>query len=124
MDFNFEKLDVYQKAKEFVYSTYTITRHFPKNEIFGLTNQLRRASISIMLNIAEGTSRSDRDFIRFIDMARGSAFECFAILEVSLEQNYVNIDKYNILKKELKDISKMLSGLKNSLNVKIINKGQ
>ena len=74
--FNFEKLEVRQKAIDFTDLVYDETRAFPAEERFGLTNQLRRAAISISSNIAEGSSRSSRnDFARFAEIAAGSVFE-------------------------------------------------
>jgi four helix bundle protein len=115
MGFNFEELDVYQKSIEFVDQVYSLTNHFPKDELFGLTKQFRKAAVSILLNIAEGSARTKRDFNRFIDMARGSAFECVAILQVSVKRGYVSLEKFNELRDRVIDISKMLSGLKRSL---------
>src|SRR5688500_20111576 len=74
--FNFEKLDVWHKAVDFAEVIYTDTRNFPADERFGLTNQMRRAAVSISSNIAEGSSRSSRvDYARFIEIATGSVFE-------------------------------------------------
>src|ERR1041385_3826303 len=74
--FNFEKLDVWQKAIDFADLVYNYTRAFPADERFGLTNQMRRAAVSISSNIAEGTSRmSQADFARFVEIATGSVFE-------------------------------------------------
>jgi four helix bundle protein len=74
--FNFEKLDVWQKAIEFADFIYSETRRFPNEERFGLTNQMRRAAVSISSNIAEGSSRmSQIDFARFIEIGTGSVFE-------------------------------------------------
>ena len=74
--FNFEKLDVWQKAIDFADLVYNHTRDFPGDESFGLTNQMRRAAVSISSNVAEGTSRmSQTDFARFIEIATGSVFE-------------------------------------------------
>jgi len=74
--FTFEKLDVWQEAIAFADLIYTSTRDFPADERFGLTNQMRRAAVSISLNIAEGTSRISRaDFARFLEIATGSVFE-------------------------------------------------
>jgi len=73
---NFEKLDVWQKAIDFVDLVYNETRGFPAEERFSLTNQLRRAAVSISSNIAEGSSRSSKgDFARFVEIATGSVFE-------------------------------------------------
>jgi four helix bundle protein len=116
MGFNFEKLDVYKKAIDFVSDIYSLTRTFPKDEMFGLANQLRRAAVSVPLNISEGSARSKRDFGRFIDMARGSIFECVTALRISLKQRYLDQNKFGDLENKLADLSKMLSGLKNSMS--------
>ena len=115
MEFNFEKLDVYKKSNDFVSEIYLLTKNYPKEEMFGLTSQLRRAAVSISLNIAEGSARTKKDFSRFVDMARGSILECVTILQISLKQNYINETKFNDFKNKLIEISKMLSGLKLSL---------
>ena len=74
--FNFEKLDVWQKSIALADLVYALTKAFPADERFGLTNQMRRAAVSISSNIAEGASRSSKpDFRRFIEIAAGSAFE-------------------------------------------------
>jgi len=114
--FNFERLDVYQKAVDFANNIYMVTKEFPKEEIFGLTSQLRRASVSISLNISEGSSRSKKDFSRFIDLARGSVFECVTVLQISLKQGYLDQRKFIELEDRLINLSKMLSGLKRSMN--------
>jgi four helix bundle protein len=67
------------------------------------------------LNIAEGSARTKKDFSRFVDMARGSIFECVTILRISLQQDLVNEGEFNDLRAGLVEISKMLSGLKRSL---------
>ena len=116
MGFNFEDLDVYNKAIDLVSDIYLLTKTFPKDETFGLTSQLRRAAVSISLNISEGSARSRKDFSRFIDMARGSVFECVTVLQISMKQSYVTEEQFNHLKNELTNLSKMLSGLKRSIN--------
>ncbi len=116
MGFSFENLDVYNKAVDFVNDIYLLTKTFPKDEMFGLTSQLRRAEVSIPLNISEGSARSKKDFSRFIDMARGSIFECVAALRISLKQRYLDQKKFVDLEDRLTDLSKMLSGLKNSMS--------
>jgi len=116
MGFSFEKLNVYNKANEFVNDIYLLTRSFSRDEMFGLTSQLRRAAVSISVNIAEGSARTKKDFNRFIDMARGSIFECVTILRIALEQEYLNQKKYMDLEDKLTSLSKMLSGLKRSIS--------
>lgn len=74
--FNFEKLEVWQEAIHFADKVYSLTRIFSEAERFGLTNQMRRAAVSISSNLAEGSSRSSRpDFARFVEIATGSLFE-------------------------------------------------
>jgi four helix bundle protein len=115
MQFNFEKLEVYQDAIEFANRVYGITKRFPKNEMFGITNQLRRASISIPSNIAEGSSRGKKEFIHFLNIALGSCYECIPLLEISKRQEYVTHESFTELIEELHKISAKINALKNSL---------
>ena len=87
--FDFENLKVYQKALEYVGFVYEITRNFPKTEILSLTDQFKRASISICLNIAEGSGGSKVEFNRFLKIARRSIRECVAITEISCGQKFI-----------------------------------
>jgi four helix bundle protein len=73
--FNFEKLEVWQKAVSYADFVYLVTRPFPADERFGLTNQIRRAANSISSNIAEGSSRPPADFAKFLTYAAGSLYE-------------------------------------------------
>ena len=122
--FNFENLNVYKKAIDFVKLVYVATKEFPREEVFGLTSQFRRAAVSITLNIAEGTAQTKKGFRKFLDIARGSVFECVAILQISQDLNYINAQKLEQLRAALVIISKMLSGLKRSLDIKTVNKEQ
>ncbi len=108
--FDFQKLDVYQKAKEF---NKDITKTLASKAFDRVTNdQLRRASFSIMLNIAEGSSRfSKKDRRNFLVVSRGSAFECAAILEYLYEINELNQAIFNKYYAFLEEISKMLFSL-------------
>ncbi len=94
---------------------YEITKLFPKSEIFGITNQLRRASISIPSNIAEGSSRGKKEFIHFLNIALGSCYERVPLLEISKRQEYISHESYSELIDELHKISAKVSALKNSL---------
>ena len=115
MGFKFEELVVYQKAIDFAGKVYLLTKKYPRDEMFGLNSQFRKAAVSISLNIAEGSARTKRDFCRFLDMARGSVYECMAILQISRTQNYIEKSTFDELKKSLIELSKMLSGLKRSV---------
>ena len=96
--FRFEKLEVWQLARKFVVKIYKITREFPKDELFGLISQLRRAAISIILNITEGTDRgSDIEFKRFLRMALTSLEEVISGLYISLDQNFITKSEFDYL---------------------------
>ena len=114
--FNFEKLDVWQKAIDFADLVYATTREFPSEERFGLTNQMRRAAVSISSNIAEGCSRvSKNDFARFVEIATGSVFEVVSQAFISRGQRFIDESKFKALYAAAEEQSKMLSGLRRSL---------
>ena len=116
--FNFEKLDVWQKAIDFADLVYNHTRNFPSNERFGLTNQMRRATVSISSNIAEGTSRmSQTDFGRFIEIATGSVFDVVSQSFVEQRQGFLTEESFRMLYLAADEIGRMLSGLRKSLNL-------
>ena len=116
MSFNFEELEVYNKAIDFISNIYTLTKNFPKDEMFGLTSRMRRAVVSISSNISEGSARTKKDFGRFIDIARGLVMECVTLLQISVKQHHIDGRKYYELRSKLTELSKMLSGLKKSVN--------
>jgi four helix bundle protein len=98
--FNFEKLDVWQKAIDFADLVYNHTRNFLADERFGLTNQMRRAAVSIASNIAEGTSRmSQTDFARFIEIATGSVFEVVSQSFIGQRQGFIDESKFKVLRR-------------------------
>ncbi|OGQ47615.1 MAG: hypothetical protein A2W63_00750 [Deltaproteobacteria bacterium RIFCSPLOWO2_02_44_9] len=114
--FNFEKLTVYQKAISYVEFIYKLTKQFPKSEQFGLTDQFRRASVSICLNIAEGSGGSKAEFNQFLKIARRSGRECISITEIAFRQQYINLSDKNLSRAFCVELSKMLTGLMRSLN--------
>ncbi len=114
--FNFEKLDVWQKAIDFADLIYNKTRAFPSDERFGLTNQLRRAAVSISSNIAEGSSRSSKsDFARFVEIATGSVFEVVSQAFIAHRQGFLSEDQFRKIYTDAEELSRMLSGLRKSL---------
>lgn len=113
--FLFENIIAYQKALLFTNQVYKTTTSWPKIELFGLTDQIRRACVSIGLNIAEGSSRSRKEFRHFLDMARGSCFECVSILTVARNQGYINLNQYSFLYAQVEELAKIIQGLKKSL---------
>ena len=113
--FDFENLKVYQKALEYVDFVYGITRDFPKEEIFSLTDQFRRASISICLNIAEGNGGSKIEFNRFLKIARRSVRECVSITEILYRQKFIDDKSKQRSRRFCVELSKMVNGLMKSL---------
>ncbi len=98
MSFRFEKLNIWQDAREFANSIYAATKEFPKEEKFGLVNQLRRAGISVALNIAEGSDRkSDAEFKRFLRMAISSCEEVVTGLYIAQDQKFINKEDFDML---------------------------
>jgi four helix bundle protein len=116
--FNFEKLLVYQKTLDYIDFVYTLTAKFPKAEVFSLTSQFNRAANSIALNIGEGSGGTKNEFINFIRIAYRSLNECVVCSTLSLRRNYITPQENQELRIKLLEISKMLSGLKNSLSSK------
>jgi four helix bundle protein len=114
--YNFEKLDVWHKAIDFADVIYDQTRSFPPDERFGLTNQLRRAAVSISSNIAEGSSRSSKsDFARFVEIATGSVFEVVSQSFIARRQTFLSEAHFRTIYEAGEEQSRMLSGLRRSL---------
>ncbi len=113
---SFHELTVWQRAIDLSVQIYTLTRSFPKDELFGLTNQVRRASVSVSSNIAEGQSRlSKPEFIHFLSIARGSNAEVRSQLALARRLNFGNIDSIVECEGLAIEISKMLNALITSL---------
>jgi four helix bundle protein len=111
--FNFEKLETWQKAIAFADMVYEVTRDFPNDERFGLTNQMRRAEVSISSNIAEGSARNSKaDYARFLEIATGSLFEVVSQSFVGRRQGFVSQVNFQKLYDAAEEQGKMLSGLR------------
>jgi four helix bundle protein len=96
MLFRFRNFPVYRDSKEFRKEIYLLTKKFPKEETFNLTQQIRRAVNSIILNIAEGSNRlSDLDFGRFLNTSLTSVEEVVACLDIAFDEKYINIEEHN-----------------------------
>lgn len=114
--FYFEKLDVWQNSREFVKQIYEITNSFPEEERYGLTSQIRRASLSVSANISEGSSRdSNKDKARFINMSFSSAIEVLNFLILSNDLGFIERDKFQELRLELEKITNPLNLFYNTL---------
>lgn len=95
---------------------YIITKSFPREELFGITSQMRRAALSIPLNIAEGAARtSKKEFARFLDIAISSIAELDTIFIISSDLNFLSDDEFHLLNEKLDLIGKLVYGLKRKL---------
>ncbi len=101
----YKKLLIWQKAMSLVTETYEITKQFPKEELFGLTSQIRRSAISIPSNIAEGYGRkSNKEYFRFLTISISSLFEFQTQIEISKNINYLNENDFNKLYKDSREL--------------------
>jgi len=117
--YGFEKLVVWQDARQLCLLLYKVTKEFPKDEIFGIISQIRRAGISITCNIAEGTSRwSSKEKIRFIEIAYGSLMEVLNCAILALDLEYLSEDNYNQIREKIDQVSYKLTNLKKSFENK------
>lgn len=111
-----KRLKAWSESIVLVKQVYGITKSFPKEELLGITFQLRRATLSIPLNIAEGAARSTKkEFVRFLDIAIASLSEVDTIFIIAFELNYLNECDFESLTNQLDQIGKLMYGLKKSL---------
>jgi four helix bundle protein len=112
-------LDVWRRSIDFVVLIYQLSDRFPKDERFGLTSQLRRASVSIAANIAEGAGRkSKKEFLNFLSMAHCSASEVETELIISNRLEYLTDGEFDLTNQKLGDIGRMITGLSKHLKNK------
>lgn len=113
----FEDLDVWKLGRNIVNDIYELTNKSDFSRDFALRDQIRRSAIGILSNIAEGfESGSDKQFARYLNIAKGSAGECRAQLYIALDQNYISQNEFDNLKEQLITCSKKLSRLIGYLN--------
>lgn len=113
--FRFEKLTVYQRSLELSNKIYNLTKNWPKEYLYDLTSQIRRASLSIPLNIAEGSGRGKTEFRRFLEIARSSCFEVVPLVGIACKQNLLVEKAKDEIIDEIFQLAKMTSKLKSSL---------
>jgi four helix bundle protein len=108
----YRDLVAWQRAMVLVTQVYRATEAFPRREIYGLTNQLRRAAVSVPSNIAEGKGRrSKKEYLQFLFKARGSLFEVETQLEISNNLGYIAADQYVAIKEQSGSVARVLGGL-------------
>ena len=116
-----KKLDLWKKSIDFTMEIYKICKKLPKEELYGISSQLKRAAYSIPSNIAEGSSRQTRkEFIQFLYIARGSCSELDTFIEISRKAGWISDIEKITLDRKIIDISKMITGLINHLKKKMI----
>lgn len=112
MEFNYEKLEVSKLANELIRRIYKITEDFPKEEMYCLVSQIRRAVISVLLNIAEGSSKdTKKDFKRFVRIAIGSLVETDCALKIGFNLGYLDEENIKALEPLIKELYFKLIGL-------------
>ena len=113
---NYKELKVWQKAMDLTVEVYKLVELLPKEETYALSDQMRRAVVSIPSNIAEGQGRnSDKEFIQFLSIARGSLWELETQIEICLRIGYIDQSLATNTNNLIAEISKMLNALSNSL---------
>lgn len=113
--FGFEKLEVWQKARKLTVEIYRLTEKFPEREKFGLTNQLRRASVSIGANIAEGATRSSaKEQAHFSSISYGSLMETMSHLITSVDLNFITEEDLLLLRNMIQSLSLKINNLRNT----------
>lgn len=106
----FRGLFIWQKSMSFVTEVYKLTATFPKEEVYGLTSQIRRSSISIPSNIAEGYGREgDNDYLRFLNISISSLFEIQTQLEISFNLKFITENQFKKIHGDSREIERMLS---------------
>jgi four helix bundle protein len=119
--YRFEKLEVWKKAMVFCELVYQKSKSFPKTEVYGLTSQIRRAATSIPMNIAEGSAcRTKKEFTQFLTIALRSQYEVVTIIELCYRLNSLLKADSDLLQDKLAEIGRLLQGLINSLNGKVV----
>lgn len=113
----YRKLKVFQKADELVILAYLVTRNFPREELFGLTSQMRRCAVSVPANIVEGYGKNTKkEQSHFCYNARGSLTELEYYIDLSFKLKYINQEQHNKLKTARDEVGKLLSGFITSLS--------
>ena len=109
---SYKDLEVWQKAMDLVIECYQFTQNFLKSEVYGLTNQLQRAAVSVPANIAEGQGRQyDTEFIQFLYIASGSLTELETHIQIALRLGYISSDNANRLLSKAAEVGRLLNGL-------------
>jgi four helix bundle protein len=108
------ELNVWVKNRELSNIIYDVTKKFPRDELYGIVNQMRRSAVSVISNIAEGCGRNHKnDSVHFFYIARGSLYELEAQCYISYDQGFLANEEFNMLKNQISDCKKLLNGFIN-----------
>jgi four helix bundle protein len=110
---SYTELEVWKKSRELVKDIYILTQKFPKEEIYALSSQIKRAVISIPSNIAEGTRNHDKETLQFLYIARGSVYEVETQIYLAFDLNYIDTAQNEIIFKKIEENKKLLNGFIN-----------
>lgn len=120
MEFQLNKLDCWNESRKLAVNVYQLLKKFPIEERYALCDQLRRAVISISSNIAEGNGRiSTKEQIHFLEIAFGSIMEVYSQLQLAVDLGYITDDDFNIVKPNISNTSRLVSGLRISKIAKL-----
>lgn len=121
----YEDMAVVKKAHSFVVGVYKASKGFPKDELYGLTSQLRRAAVSIPANICEGRGHSnDKELYRYLNIARASLSECSYLLFLAKDLSYISAEDYAHLHSLGLEVGRMTAGLQSFIRSKLVPKGR
>jgi four helix bundle protein len=117
--YSYKDLEIWKRSVLLTSEIYKITKAFPKDEQYGIISQIRRASVSVPANIAEGWGReSSKSFALFLKTARGSLFELDTLVTIAYQQQYLSLDNKNKLEKEFEEIGRMVNSLLKKIELK------
>ena len=113
----FKQLKAWQRGYELVLEVYKVSKNFPKEEIYGLVSQIRRAAVSVPANIAEGYEKNHRkEYLQFLDIAKGSLGEVETLLHFANDLRYLSGDNFLLIEQKRKETARLLKGLIRSLS--------
>ena len=110
MNHNFKNLKIWNLSMQITAETHRICLDFPKNEIYGLVSQMNRASVSIPSNIAEGSNRTNKHFVQYLNISLGSCFELQTQLLIARMHDYISIEKTTEFENKIIELQKMIAG--------------
>ena len=122
MSYRFERLEIWKQARGYCNNIYNVTREFPKEEKFAMTDQLKRAALSVVFNVAEGSERNyDKEFIRFLRISQASICEIVTALYIALDQKYINQNEFEKNYKESNELSARINAMIRTVSSKLDN---